>query len=122
MQVNKKNKSFRSSCSISCALDLLGDKWTLLIIRDALFMGSKSFGEFSSSPEKIASNILTDRLEKLVSFGILNKSHNPDNKLKIDYTLTESGRQLESVLLAMGKWGHTYINGTKDVETQVKNI
>lgn len=120
MQVNKNNFNSRSNCSISCALDLLGDKWTLIIIRDAIFLGSKSFGEFSSSPEKIASNILTNRLEKLVSFGILSKSQNADNKLKIDYTLTDRGKQLEPILLALGKWGYSNIKGTNNVEEQIK--
>ena len=122
MQVNKHERHFRSACSISRTLDLLGDKWTLLIIRDALFGGAKSFGEFSSSPEKIASNILTNRLEKLVANGILEKKANPDNKLKIDYTLTESGKQLQPVLMALGKWGHCNIAGAKSLEEYIKKL
>jgi DNA-binding HxlR family transcriptional regulator len=122
MQLNYTDSNFRSICSISCALEILGDKWTLLIIRDALFVGSKSFGEFRSSPEKIASNILTDRLEKLVSNGIFEKNRNPDNKLKFDYTLTDRGQQLKPILFAMGKWGNENIKGTCSVEEQVKSL
>ena len=120
MQLNFNENKFRSECSISCALDILGDKWTLLIIRDALFLGSESFGQFRSSPEKIASNILTDRLQKLVDHGIMNKSKNADNKLKFDYSLTDKGRQLEPILLALGKWGYDHIDGTNNVKEQIK--
>jgi len=120
MQLKQVDLSFRSMCSISCALEILGDKWTLLIIRDALFVGSKSFGEFRSSPEKIASNILTDRLEKLVSHGIFEKTRNPDNKLKFDYTLTDKGHQLKPILFALGKWGCDNINGTNNVEEMIE--
>jgi DNA-binding HxlR family transcriptional regulator len=122
MQVKNNRPDFRSSCSISCALDLLGDKWTLLIIRDALFLGSKSFGDFSSSPEKIATNILTNRLEKLVSYGILTKTRNAKNKLKNDYILTDRGKQLEPVLLALGKWAYSNISGTNDVQEQINKF
>jgi len=120
MQLNSIDKDFRSECSISCALEILGDKWTLLIIRDALYLKSEAFGQFRSSPEKIASNILTDRLERLVRYGIMEKNNNPDNKLKFDYRLTERGRQLEPILLAIGKWGAENIQGTCGVEEQIK--
>ncbi len=117
MQLSYKETNFRSSCSISCALEIIGDKWTLLIIRDILFAGSKSFGEFLSSPEKIASNILSDRLEKLVSNGILKKSVNKENRLKFDYDLTETGKDLEPIIKAIGEWGHTSIDGTRSLES-----
>ena len=119
MQLNRAEYNFRSSCSISCALEIIGDKWTLLIIRDALFRGSTSFGEFRKAPEKIASNILTDRLEKLVKFGVMDKSQNLDNKLKFDYTLTERGRELEPVLWAVGKWGNVNVSDTETIEDHI---
>jgi DNA-binding HxlR family transcriptional regulator len=120
MQLNYSDFAFRSRCSISCALEILGDKWTLLIIRDALFLNSTSFGEFRSSPEKIASNILADRLEKLVAYGIMDKTPNLHSKLKIDYKLTEKGRQLEPILFAMGKWGYENIDETHNMEEHIK--
>ena len=122
MQVNLSDIDFRSKCAISCALEIIGDKWTLLIIRDAIFMNSESFGEFCSSPEKIASNILSDRLEKLVSFGLMEKTKNPDNKLKYDYGLTDKGKKLEPILFALGKWGYEHIRGTSDMKEQIKKI
>ena len=120
MQLKRSDLNFRSTCAISCALEILGDKWTLLIIRDALFTNSTSFGQFRSSPEKIASNILTDRLEKLVKYGIMEKSRNADNKLKFDYTLTDKGHELKPVLLAIGKWGYGNIEETINIEQHIR--
>ena len=116
MQLSYKKKKFRSPCSISCALEIIGDKWTLLIVRDALFKGFTSFTQFRNSTEKIASNILTDRLEKLVLNGILTKNKNLTNQLKYDYKPTDIGWSLKPILLALGKWGFENIEGTNNVE------
>jgi len=70
-RINKKDQTKRSSCPMSCALDMLGDKWTLLVIRDIMFLDKHYFGDFLTSPEKIASNILSDRLKKLEEFNII---------------------------------------------------
>ena len=122
MQLNIENINARSKCSISCTLDIIGDKWSLLIIRDAMFLKKTSFNEFRNSAEKIASNILTNRMEKLVKYGIMSKTQNPDNKLKFDYLLTEKGWELEPVLLTIGAWGKKNIEGTNDVLEQVKKF
>ena len=116
MQLNVEDRKFRSPCSISCALEIIGDKWTLLIVRDALFKGFTSFTQFRNSTEKIASNILTDRLEKLVLNGILTKDKNLTNQLKFDYKLTDAGWSLKPILLTLGKWGLENIEGTNNVE------
>lgn len=122
MQLKYSKINNRSNCSISCALDILGDKWTLLIIRNIMIAESKSFGDFRASPEKIASNILSDRLEKMVLNGILNKKVNKENKLKFDYTLTKIGKELEPVIIAISRWGHQSIKGTISAEQQKKII
>ena len=116
MQLRYAKHEFRSPCSISCALEILGDKWTLLIVRDALFKGYNSFGQFRDSTEKIASNILSNRLDKLVSNGILTKNKNPENGLKYDYELTEVGYKLKPVLLIIGDWGLENIDGVNNVQ------
>ncbi|MFT5780041.1 MAG: DNA-binding HxlR family transcriptional regulator [Crocinitomicaceae bacterium] len=122
MQVNDDLNKMRSSCSITCALDLVGDKWTLIIIRDALFTGAKSFGEFSASREKIATNILTNRLDKLVSAGIFTKTRNATNKLKFDYLLTNKGLELKPILIALGKWGCENVPGTSSMDEMLEAI
>ena len=116
MQLRFTKQNFRSPCSISCVLEILGDKWTLLIVRDALFKGYTSFGQFSDSTEKIASNILTDRLNKLVTNGIFTKNKNSINRLKYDYELTEVGLKLEPILLAIGRWGFENIDEVNNVQ------
>lgn len=96
--------TFRSKCLVSSALDIMGDKWSLLIIRDMLFEHKKTFKDFSSSEEGIATNILSDRLSKLEEFGIISKGKLPDNKKANIYTLTEKGIELMPVLLELLLW------------------
>ena len=120
MQLKFDKRQFRSKCSVSCSLDLIGDKWTLLIIRDAMFKGYTSFNQFRNSTEKIASNILAARLEKLVSNGILTKTKNPTNQLKFDYELTDIGLNLRPVLLALGKWGYESIDNVNNMNDVIK--
>ena len=109
----------RSDCPITCTLDILGDKWTLVIIRDAIFKKYTTYGEFQSSHEKIASNILAARLHKMVAHGIFEKEKDENNKLKIHYVLTEKGNSLKEVLLSVGHWGNNYIDGTDDLMAKI---
>src|SRR5687768_8557350 len=94
----------RSNCPISFALDIFGDKWTLLIIRDLIFKDKRYFGEFSKSEEKIASNILTDRLCTLELSGIITKKSDPNNGSKFIYTLSKKGIDLLPVLIEIILW------------------
>ncbi len=102
----------RSPCPISCSLDLLGDKWTLLIIRD-LFLGRSRFRDFASSPESIASNILTDRLKRLLDAQVIRADDAPDRQAACTYTLTPKGLALRPVLEAMLHWGTQHIPGSQ---------
>jgi DNA-binding HxlR family transcriptional regulator len=98
----------RSGCPISSTLDILGDKWALLIIRDLMFKGKKTYGEFLRSEEKIATNILADRLLILEKNGIVEKRAFPGNKAKNLYRLTPKGIDLMPTLLEMILWGDKY--------------
>ena len=95
----------RSGCPISCSLDLLGDKWSLLIVRDMVIARKRYFKEFLSSDEGIATNILTDRLNRLEGNGIISKQPAPDNGRQIIYTLAEKGVALIPVLVELTCWG-----------------
>ena len=97
-------------CPISSMLDVLGDKWTLLIIRDLMFKGKKTYGEFLRSEEKIATNILADRLLILEKNGIVVKAAFPGNKVKNLYRLTQKGIDLMPTLLEMVLWGDKYFD------------
>ena len=101
----------RSICPVACTLDILGDKWTLLVVRD-LIMGKKTYSEFQQSPESIPTNILAERLKRLQAQGVVTKEKYQDRPVRYEYSLTEKGRALGPVLLAMVKWGNRYIEGT----------
>lgn len=100
--------NFRSRCPINISLELIGDRWSLLIIRDLMFKGTDSFGGFLAAPEKIATNILSDRLAKLEAAGILAKDSNPDDARSARYRLTEKGFDLAPVLVELIVWAAQY--------------
>ncbi len=98
----------RSNCPINFALEIFGDKWTLLIVRDLMFRGKIYYGDFMESEEKIATNILADRLDILERAGIIKKSQDPKNKTKYIYSLTEKGLDLMPVLVEIVLWSAKY--------------
>lgn len=102
----------RSSCPITNVLDLLGDKWTLLVIRD-LVLGKRRYQEFLASPELIASNILTERLNRLLDAGLISRQVYQQNPTRYQYLLTKKGKGLEPVLEAILVWGKKQFPGTK---------
>jgi len=102
----------RSACVIANTLDRVGDKWTLLLVRDML-AGKSTYGEFIESPERIPTNILADRLKRLEQFGLVARSVYQERPVRHAYSLTAKGKQLGRVLRAMADWGLENIPGTK---------
>lgn len=102
---------YRSGCPITNVLDLIGDKWSLLIIRD-LFMGRKTFKEFLNAPEGIASNILTSRLQALCKSGFINFMYSPKNKKVKLYYLENKGIDLYPILFEMSMWSERNLSKT----------
>jgi DNA-binding HxlR family transcriptional regulator len=100
-------KEFRSGCPISSALDVVGDKWSLLIIRDMLVKHKKTFKEISDSDEKIAPSILSARLKLLESYKLIFKTKLPDNKKENIYLLTEKGIRLTPIIIEFTLWGNS---------------
>lgn len=98
----------RSDCPISYGLDIFGDKWTLLILRDLLLRGKSKFGEFLGSEEKIASNILTDRLMRLEHSGLITKTEDESDRRQSLYRTTKKGTDLLPVLVELAYWGASY--------------
>jgi DNA-binding HxlR family transcriptional regulator len=90
---------------VSIALDVLGDRWSLLILRDLMIRGFRTFKAFEESGEGIATNILADRLEKLEKAGIIGATENSDDKRRLNYRLTSKGIDLAPVLLDLLIWG-----------------
>jgi DNA-binding HxlR family transcriptional regulator len=110
----------RSLCPLSCTLDLIGDKWSLLIIRDMLFFGKCSYNEFLGSAEGISTNILSDRLLKLNGLGLIIYSGTAKRK---KYALTKMGRDLKPVMEAMGVFGMNHFAGSRAyLENQFKAL
>ena len=98
----------RSECPISCSLDVWGDKWSLLIIRDLMMLKQCTYGDFLKSDEKIATNILAARLLMLEENGIINKSNHPDSKAKVLYKLTLKGIDLLPLMIEINLWADKY--------------
>ena len=97
----------RSPCPIATALDIIGDKWTLIVLRD-LFMGKRPFGAFLESPEKIPTNILANRLKRLIAEGLAEKIPYQDRPVRYDYQLTDKGMRLLPVLQELCRWTNRF--------------
>ena len=113
-QVAKKGAApaRRSLCPVACSLDIFGDRWTLLIVRD-LFFGRTRFKDFTASPEGIPTNILADRLERLLAHGVVEQIPAEDGTKRLAYRLTEKGKALGPVLKAMRDWGLAWDKSTR---------
>jgi DNA-binding HxlR family transcriptional regulator len=115
------NDEHRSGCPINLTLEVVGDKWSLLILRDMIFGNRRHFRELlTKSAEGIASNILADRLKRLLDEGIISKSEDPTHKQKAVYRLTEKGIELLPVLAQMAVWGRKYLPVTAELSIRAK--
>lgn len=101
----------RSPCPVANLLDIMGDKWTLLVVRD-LLLGKKTYKEFEQSPEGIPTNILAERLKRLEKSGVIEKTKYQERPVRYAYSLTAKGRDLGPVLWEMIKWGNKHVEGT----------
>lgn len=108
----------RSPCPIACALDILGDKWSLLVVRD-LLLGRERFKDFLSSPEKIPTNILSDRLNRLIQRGIVQHIPLKESPRRQGYALTEKGEALQSIIKSLIKWG---LEWEPDTVVEIKHL
>jgi DNA-binding HxlR family transcriptional regulator len=114
-----QHDELRSHCSVNYGVEMFGDRWSLLIIRDIVFAGKKSYGEFLKSEEGIATNVLASRLAFMEEQGILLRSPNPLDKRKDFYTLTEKGLDLIPIMLNIVIWSakhdaKSYVRPRKD--------
>lgn len=117
-----KNIKRRSDCPISQILEIIGDKWTLLIVRDIAYFNKHTFNELLQSDEKIASNILSDRLNRLELAKIIFRKKHPESKAKIFYYLSKKGLDLIPVLFELAIWSGKYLEVGKDAKQFVQAI
>jgi DNA-binding HxlR family transcriptional regulator len=113
MSASTKRRQARSYCPINLSLEIFGDSWSLLILRDMMFAGKRHFRELLQSDEQISSNILADRLKMLVEQGVLTKSDDASHKQKAIYSLTEKGIALLPIIVQIGAWGSRYLPASK---------
>ena len=111
-----------TGCPVAFGLDTFGDRWSLLIIRDLIFKGSETYGEFLEADERIATNILADRLKYLEIEGIIRKSRDPDNRRRFIYSLTEKGCDLIPVILEIVRWSGKYDPNTFALKKNLDRI
>lgn len=117
------DKKKRSDCPISSSLDIWGDKWSLLIVRDLMFAKQCTYGDFLKADEKIATNILASRLQNLEENGMITKSEHPDSKAKVLYKLTQKGIDLVPVMIEINLWAEKHFalpNDRKELLKEVK--
>ena len=117
---NMMNK-FRSGCPISSSLDVVGDKWSLLIVRDMLIKHKKTFKEISNSDERIAPSILSARLKLLESYKLITKRKLPENKKENIYLLTKKGVDLAPVIIELTFWGNANMREFNEID-DIENL
>lgn len=115
-------KKRNTGCPIAFALDTFGDRWSLLIVRDIALRGSRTYSEFRNTSERIATNVLADRLRELEADGIIEKTRDPENRRMNIYALTEKGCDLIPVVLEMVRWSAKYDRDTAVKDTLLDKI
>ena len=117
-----KSVERRSDCPISSSLDIFGDRWSLLLVRDLMLHKTRTYGDFAKSEEKIATNILANRLQVLEENGIIVKLPYPDNKVKGLYQLSRKGVDLVPAIIEIALWGGKYVTNTEDSSPFLKEV
>jgi DNA-binding HxlR family transcriptional regulator len=112
----------RSNCPISSSLDIFGDRWSLLIVRDLMLYETRTYGDFTKSEEKIATNILANRLQILEDKGIIIKLPYPDNKVKGLYKLSSKGVELIPAMIEIALWGDKHLDSPEECSPYLKEI
>jgi DNA-binding HxlR family transcriptional regulator len=121
VMAKRANDEHRSGCPINLTLETLGDRWSLIVIRDVMFGNRRHFRELlGQSEEGIASNILADRLKRLVEAGLLSKRDDPSHKQKAIYSLTEPSIQLVPLLAQMGAWGTRHTPASEELSIRAE--
>ncbi len=118
--MNKAKK--RSECPVSCSLDIWGDKWSLLIVRDLMFAKECTYGDFLKSAEGIATNILASRLLTLEENKIIEKLDHPDSKAKVLYRLTRKGIDLLPIMIEINLWAEKYFTIPDERKALLKEV
>lgn len=117
-----ETKKHTTGCPVAFGLDIFGDRWTLLIIRDMLLHGKRTYSDFMASDEKIATNILASRMKHLEDEGVVTRARDPENRRSFIYTLTDKGLSLTPVLLEIVRWSGDYLHLNKYRQGLIQRI
>ena len=123
MSLSRTSEECRSNCPINYVLETFGDRWTLLIVRDLMFNNKNTYGAFLESAEGISTNILAERLKRLEDHGIVDKAVDADNRSRVNYSLTQKGKDLVPVMLEIAAWSAKHdakTNAPKDFLTRFR--
>jgi DNA-binding HxlR family transcriptional regulator len=121
MKKIETRSEIRSGCPINLTLEILGDRWSLIIVRDIMFGNRRHYGDLLKlSEEGIASNILANRLDRLLQLGLLSRIQDPTHKQKAIYSLTEPSIELVPLLAHMGAWGRRHTPATKELSIRAQ--
>ena len=120
--VAKTEHKNRSGCPLACALDILGDHWSLLIVRNLMFLGLHEYKEMLKEPEQISSSILTNRLKKLEQSGIISSTAHPHSKRRKLYYLTDMGKDLIHVLIDFASWSNKHLGDAVMIPVETKSM
>lgn len=120
--VQKKSHSERSGCPVACSLDIIGDHWTLLIVRDLMFLGLHEYREMLAGSEGISSNILTDRLKKLEQNGLIASRIHPRDRKRKFYYLTGMGKDLVYMMVHLIRWSDRYLSEQLDIPAEKRRL
>ncbi len=119
MTTERVGRGHRSGCPINLTVEVLGDRWSLVILRDMMFGNRRYFRELlTGSQERIASNILADRLRRLVGAGLLTRTDDASHRQKVRYSLTEAGVQLVPVMVTLGSWGRRHLPASHELSVR----
>ncbi len=120
--VQKKTHMEHSGCPVACALDIVGDHWTLLVIRDLLFLGLHEYKEMLAGAEGISSNILTDRLKKLEVNGLIASMPHPESRKRKLYYLTVKGKDLIHTMVQLIRWSEKHLSEHLEIPPEKRNL
>ena len=109
--MSQAEHEFRSRCSIARSLEILGDKWTLLIVRDLMWHGKHTFQALQTGEERMPTNQLSQRLKRLMEWGLVEREAYQDKPVRYRYRVTGAGKELEPILLQLMSWGHAHLGG-----------
>jgi DNA-binding HxlR family transcriptional regulator len=120
--VQKKIHAVQSSCPVAYALDIVGDHWTLLIIRDLMFLGLHEYKEILAGSEGISTNILTDRLKKMTQNGLISSVFHPEDRKRKLYFLTNKGKDLVETMVYLIRWSERYHSDHLEIPPEIRKL